>query len=84
MNFRLKLSRSHISLILNSRNLFLREFMGFWQSILLKLGFYKQKLSILCVGLDNSGKSTIINNLNSEFVLYNLITNRLMQKLSQQ
>lgn len=36
--------------------------MQFWTSILTTLGFYKKKINILCVGLDNSGKTTILNN----------------------
>ncbi|KAI8845428.1 ADP-riboslyation factor-like protein 6 [Chytridium lagenaria] len=42
--------------------------MGFWDSLLTSLGFSKRKLNILFVGLDNSGKSTILNGLKLESV----------------
>jgi len=38
--------------------------MGKFSDFLIALGFMKKKVNILCVGLDNSGKTTIINSLN--------------------
>jgi len=38
--------------------------MGRFSDFLIALGFMKKKVNILCVGLDNSGKTTIINSLN--------------------
>ncbi|ORY43372.1 ARF/SAR superfamily [Rhizoclosmatium globosum] len=37
--------------------------MGLWSSFLTSLGIIKRKVNILLVGLDNAGKSTIINGL---------------------
>lgn len=37
--------------------------MGFWQDLAVLLRFRKRDANILVVGLDNSGKSTIINYL---------------------
>ncbi|KAJ3035455.1 ADP-ribosylation factor-like protein 6 [Rhizophlyctis rosea] len=40
--------------------------MGLWTDFLTTLGLYKRKVNILCIGLDNSGKSTIINHFKFE------------------
>ncbi|KAJ3223039.1 ADP-ribosylation factor-like protein 6 [Chytriomyces hyalinus] len=37
--------------------------MGIWSAFLTSLGIIKRKVNILLVGLDNAGKSTIINGL---------------------
>jgi len=37
--------------------------MGLFDSFARWLGLKKKKAAVLCVGLDNSGKSTIINKL---------------------
>jgi len=44
--------------------------MGRLSDFLIALGFMKKKVNILCVGLDNSGKTTIINSLNPNKVIY--------------
>lgn len=36
---------------------------SFFQTVALALGFVKQKVQILVIGLDNSGKSTLLNHL---------------------
>ncbi len=35
--------------------------MGFFKSFFAKIGLRRPSVRVLCVGLDNSGKSTIIN-----------------------
>lgn len=42
--------------------------MGFFDSLLTWFGFKKKQAKILCVGLDNSGKTTIIDKLKPEAV----------------
>lgn len=37
--------------------------MGFFSALFGRLGVSKKKVKVLCVGLDNSGKSTVINHL---------------------
>jgi ADP-ribosylation factor-like protein 6 len=37
--------------------------MGFLQKLLDAIGFAKPQCKVLCVGLDNSGKSTVIQHL---------------------
>jgi ADP-ribosylation factor-like protein 6 len=37
--------------------------MGLWTDFLISLGILKRKVNVLFVGLDNSGKSTILNRL---------------------
>lgn len=40
--------------------------MGFWDKLVNLLGFKKREVNILVVGLNNSGKSTVINHFKSE------------------
>jgi ADP-ribosylation factor-like protein 6 len=40
--------------------------MGFWDKLVNLLGLKKKEVNILVVGLNNSGKSTIINHLKNE------------------
>jgi ADP-ribosylation factor-like protein 6 len=40
--------------------------MGFWDKLINLLGFKKKEVNILVVGLNNSGKSTIINHFKNE------------------
>eukprot|EP00128_Syssomonas_multiformis_P002016 Colp12_sorted_trinity150504_noHs@1161 len=40
--------------------------MGLFDSLAILLGISKKKVNVLCVGLDNSGKTTIINQLKPE------------------
>jgi len=47
--------------------------MGRLSDFLIALGFMKKKVNILCVGLDNSGKTTIINSLNPNKVNNDMI-----------
>ncbi len=42
--------------------------MGFLDSLAKWLGLRKRQAKVLCVGLDNSGKTTIINKLKPEMV----------------
>ncbi len=42
--------------------------MGFFDDLLTWFGFKKKQAKILCVGLDNSGKTTIIDKLKPEAV----------------
>ena len=37
--------------------------MGMWNNFLLSLGLTRRRINLLVVGLDNSGKSTILNGL---------------------
>ena len=37
--------------------------MGIWSNFLIAIGLAKRKVNVLFVGLDNSGKSTILNRL---------------------
>lgn len=43
--------------------------MGFISTLLISLGFTKKKCNILLVGLDNSGKTTIVNQMKAERTL---------------
>jgi ribosome biogenesis GTPase A len=43
--------------------------MGLWTEFLVSLGILKRKINFLCIGLDNSGKSTLLNKLKSEQVI---------------
>ena len=43
--------------------------MGFFKKFFSSLGLSKAKVKILCVGLDNSGKSTIIDRLKPKKVV---------------
>jgi ADP-ribosylation factor-like protein 6 len=40
--------------------------MGFWDKLVNLLGFKKREVNILVVGLNNSGKSTVINHFKPE------------------
>eukprot|EP00232_Nephroselmis_pyriformis_P008579 CAMPEP_0182882912 /NCGR_PEP_ID=MMETSP0034_2-20130328/18074_1 /TAXON_ID=156128 /ORGANISM="Nephroselmis pyriformis, Strain CCMP717" /LENGTH=188 /DNA_ID=CAMNT_0025016031 /DNA_START=100 /DNA_END=662 /DNA_ORIENTATION=+ len=40
--------------------------MGFMSNIFTQLGLKKRKASLLVVGLDNSGKTTVVDNLNAQ------------------
>jgi ADP-ribosylation factor-like protein 6 len=40
--------------------------MGFWDKLVNLLGFKKREVNILVVGLNNSGKSTVINHFKKE------------------
>ena len=40
--------------------------MGFWDKLVNLLGFKKREVNILVVGLNNSGKSTVINHFKTE------------------
>lgn len=42
--------------------------MGFFDNLMTWLGLKKKQAKVLCVGLDNSGKTTIINKLKPESV----------------
>ena len=42
--------------------------MGVWSNFLTSIGFLKKKVNLLCIGLDNSGKSTILQYLKAENV----------------
>ena len=42
--------------------------MGLLDSLATWLGFKQRQAKVICVGLDNSGKSTIINHLKPETV----------------
>ncbi len=42
--------------------------MGFFDDLMTWFGFKKKQAKVLCVGLDNSGKTTIINQLKPEAV----------------
>ena len=55
--------------------------MGMFDKLAIWLGVKKKEASVLCVGLDNSGKTTIINHLKPDkvsvkylFILLQLIT----------
>ncbi|KAJ3299826.1 hypothetical protein HK104_006760 [Borealophlyctis nickersoniae] len=40
--------------------------MGLWSDLLTSLGLLKRKVNVLFVGLDNSGKSTIVNHFKAD------------------
>jgi ADP-ribosylation factor-like protein 6 len=42
--------------------------MGLWTDFLVTLGILKKKVNVLFVGLDNSGKSTLIHQLKADQV----------------
>ena len=42
--------------------------MGFLDGMLKWLGWKKKEAKVLCIGLDNSGKTTILNKLKPEAV----------------
>ncbi|KAI8800350.1 ADP-ribosylation factor family-domain-containing protein [Cladochytrium replicatum] len=39
---------------------------AFWTNLLTSLGLLRKRANVLCVGLDNSGKSTILNHFKAE------------------
>jgi ADP-ribosylation factor-like protein 6 len=43
--------------------------MGIWSNFLIAVGLVKRKVNVLFVGLDNSGKSTIISRLKTDQVM---------------
>lgn len=47
---------------------FLPKKMGMFDKLAIWLGVKKKEASVLCVGLDNSGKTTIINHLKPDKV----------------
>ena len=59
---------SWVHAILSTRERFKRFAMGLFDDLMTWLGFKKKQAKVLCVGLDNSGKTTIINQLKPESV----------------
>ncbi|KAI8801562.1 ADP-ribosylation factor family-domain-containing protein [Cladochytrium replicatum] len=46
---------------------------AFWTNVLTSLGLLRKRANVLCVGLDNSGKSTILNHFKAEKIQPNEI-----------
>lgn len=44
--------------------------MGIWSNFLIAIGVVKRKVNVLFVGLDNSGKSTILRKIKSDQVMH--------------